>query len=48
MKTESHIDSLCESLELRGCLKLGGGLMVCWVTNTGATCTWKTLLTVVK
>lgn len=31
MKTESHIDSLCGSLELRGHLKLEGYLMGCWV-----------------
>lgn len=31
MKTESHIDSPCETLELRGYLKLGGYLTGCWV-----------------
>ena len=31
MKTESHIDSLWESLELRSYLKLEGYLMVCSV-----------------
>ena len=31
MKTESHIDSLWESLELRSYLKLEGYLMVCLV-----------------
>lgn len=31
MKTESHIDSLQESFELKSYLKLKGYLMVCWV-----------------